>query len=169
MSIAVEVKDLIKRYGNLAAVDKVSFSIREGEIFGLLGPNGAGKTTTIEMIEGLRKPDAGSVRVCDIEIPKGADKLKEIIGVQLQSTSVYERIRVAEVIDLFGGYYYLPAGIYAFSINSERAPFLSISVFVALLDMHDTHIGDDCFYGSDFTAGKRIIDHFYIRVIFQDI
>jgi ABC-2 type transport system ATP-binding protein len=106
MSIAVEVKDLIKRYGNLAAVDKVSFSIREGEIFGLLGPNGAGKTTTIEMIEGLRTPDAGSIQVCDIEVPKGADKLKEIIGVQLQSTSVYEKIRVTEVIDLFGGYYH---------------------------------------------------------------
>jgi ABC-2 type transport system ATP-binding protein len=106
MSIAVEVKDLTKRYGNLAAADKVSFTIREGEIFGLLGPNGAGKTTTIEMIEGLRTPDAGSIRVCDIEVPKGADKLKEIIGVQLQSTSVYEKIRVTEAIDLFGGYYH---------------------------------------------------------------
>jgi ABC-2 type transport system ATP-binding protein len=105
MGIAVEVKDLTKRYGSLVAVNKVSFAIREGEIFGLLGPNGAGKTTTIEMIEGLRKSDAGSIQVCNIDVTKGADKVKEIIGVQLQSTSVYDKIKVGEVIDLFGGYY----------------------------------------------------------------
>jgi len=105
MGIAVEVKDLTKRYGSLVAVNKVSFAIREGEIFGLLGPNGAGKTTTIEMIEGLRKSDAGSIQVCNIDVTKGADKVKEIIGVQLQSTSVYDRIKVGEVIGLFGGYY----------------------------------------------------------------
>jgi ABC-2 type transport system ATP-binding protein len=105
MGIAVEVKDLTKRYGALVAVDRVSFTIQEGEIFGLLGPNGAGKTTTIEMIEALRKPDAGSIEVCGIDVSRGADNVKEIIGVQLQSTSLYDRIKVAEVIDLFGGYY----------------------------------------------------------------
>ena len=105
MGIAVEVKNLTKRYGDLMAVNKVSFTIEEGEIFGLLGPNGAGKTTTIEMIEGLRKPDGGSIKVCDIDVSKKVDKVKEIIGVQLQSTSVYEKIKVGEVIDLFGGYY----------------------------------------------------------------
>jgi ABC-2 type transport system ATP-binding protein len=86
-------------------VNGVSFAIEEGEIFGLLGPNGAGKTTTIEMIEGLRKPDSGSIRVCDIEVSRSADKVKEIIGVQLQSTSIYDKIKVGEAIDLFGGYY----------------------------------------------------------------
>jgi ABC-2 type transport system ATP-binding protein len=106
MSIAVEVKDLTKRYANLVAVDKVNFTIQEGEIFGLLGPNGAGKTTTIEMIEALRKADAGSIQVCGIDVTKRADKIKEIIGVQLQSTSVYDTIRVGEVIDLFGSYYH---------------------------------------------------------------
>ena len=105
MDVAVEVKDLTKRYGNLVAVDKVSFAIQEGEIFGILGPNGAGKTTTIEMIEALRKPDGGSIQVCHIDVTRRADKVKEIIGVQLQSTSLYDRIRVTEVIDLFGGYY----------------------------------------------------------------
>jgi ABC-2 type transport system ATP-binding protein len=124
MGIAVEVKDLTKRYGNLVAVDKVSFTIGEGEIFGLLGPNGAGKTTTIEMIEALRKPNAGSIRVCNIDVPKGADKVKEIIGVQLQSTSVYEKIRVAEVIDLFGSYYHksLPTGeiLQQMSLDEKR-------------------------------------------------
>jgi ABC-2 type transport system ATP-binding protein len=105
MNIAVEVKDLTKRYGNLVAVNKVNFAIEEGEIFGLLGPNGAGKTTTLEMIEGLRRPDGGSIRVCDVDMASGWERVKEIIGVQLQSTSIYEKIKVAEAIDLFGGYY----------------------------------------------------------------
>ena len=105
MSKAVEVKDLTKRYGDLIAVNKINFSIERGEIFGLLGPNGAGKTTTVEMIEGLRKPDSGTIEVCDIDVSKGTDKVKEIIGVQLQTTTIYDRIRVGEVIDLFGGYY----------------------------------------------------------------
>jgi len=105
MDIAVEVKDLTKRYGDLMAVNKVSFTIEEGEIFGLLGPNGAGKTTTLEMIEGLRKPDGGSIQLCGIDVTKRADDVKEIIGVQLQSTSIYDKIKVGEVISLFSGYY----------------------------------------------------------------
>jgi ABC-2 type transport system ATP-binding protein len=105
MEIAVEVKDLVKRYGDLTAVNKVSFAIEEGEIFGVLGPNGAGKTTAIEMIEGLRRPDVGSIKVCNIDVTKDPEKVKEVIGVQLQSTSIYKRIKVGEAIDLFGGYY----------------------------------------------------------------
>lgn len=128
MSIAIEVKDLTKRYGDLVAVDRVSFTIQEGEIFGLLGPNGAGKTTTIEMVEGLRKPDAGSIQVCSIDVTKGDDKVKEIIGVQLQSTSVYEKIRVSEAIDLFGGYYRksLPTSevLQQMSLNEKKNSFV---------------------------------------------
>ena len=105
MEVAVEVKDLTKRYGDLIAVNSVSFAIEEGEIFGILGPNGAGKTTTIEMIEGLRKPDGGSIKVCNIGVVRNVNRVKEIIGVQLQSTSVYDKIKVSEAIDLFGGYY----------------------------------------------------------------
>jgi ABC-2 type transport system ATP-binding protein len=105
MDIAVEVKDLFKKYGDLIAVNKVSFTIEEGEIFGLLGPNGAGKTTTLEMIEGLRKLDGGSIQLCGIDVTKRANDVKEIIGVQLQSTSIYDKIKVGEVIELFGGYY----------------------------------------------------------------
>jgi ABC-2 type transport system ATP-binding protein len=105
MGMAVEVKDLTKRYGALVAVNKVSFAIEEGEIFGILGPNGAGKTTTLEMIESLRKPDGGSIQLCGIDVTKRASDIKEIIGVQLQSTSIYDRIKVGEAIDLFGGYY----------------------------------------------------------------
>ena len=105
MNKVVEVENLVKRYGSLAAVDGVSFSVEEGEVFGVLGPNGAGKTTTVEMIEGLRKPDSGSIRVMGIDALKEPDSIKELIGVQLQTTSLYDQIRVREAVDLFGGYY----------------------------------------------------------------
>jgi ABC-2 type transport system ATP-binding protein len=128
MGIAVEVKDLTKRYGNLVAVGNVSFTIQEGEIFGLLGPNGAGKTTTIEMIEGLRKPDTGSIRVCNIDVTKKDDEVKENIGVQLQSTSVYDKIRVVEAIELFSGYYHkaLPTTeiLQLMSLHEKRNSFV---------------------------------------------
>ena len=106
MSIAVEVKGLTKRYGDLVAVNGVSFVIEEGKIFGLLGPNGAGKTTTLEMVEGLKKPDEGSIQVCGIDVTKKPGDIKEVIGVQLQSTSIYDKSKVGEIIDLFGGYYH---------------------------------------------------------------
>jgi ABC-2 type transport system ATP-binding protein len=105
MSATLIVKNLVKRYGDLVAVNDVSFSVEKGEVFGLLGPNGAGKTTTVEMIEGLRKPDSGSIEVCGINALKELDKLKEIIGVQLQSTTLYDKVKVKEIIDLFGSYY----------------------------------------------------------------
>jgi ABC-2 type transport system ATP-binding protein len=105
MNAVVEVKGLTKKYGDVIAVNEVSFEIEEGEIFGLLGPNGAGKTTTVELIEGLRKPDSGFIRVCGIDVSDGIDKVKELIGVQLQTTTLYDKIRIGEAIDLFGGYY----------------------------------------------------------------
>lgn len=108
MNTVIEARNLKKRYGNVIAVDDVSFDIQKGEIFGLLGPNGAGKTTTVEMVEGLREPDNGSIRICGIDVLKKQDRVKEIIGVQLQSTTIYDKIRVGEAIDLFGGYYKRP-------------------------------------------------------------
>jgi len=105
MNAAVELQSLTKRYGDLVAVDNVSFAIEKGEIFGLLGPNGAGKTTTVEIIEGLRKPDSGTVNVMGIDALKDSQSIKEIIGVQLQSTTIYDEIRVGEAISLFGSYY----------------------------------------------------------------
>jgi ABC-2 type transport system ATP-binding protein len=128
MDIAVEVKDLTKRYGDLTAVNKVNFTIEEGEIFGILGPNGAGKTTTLEMIEGLRKPDVGSITVCNIGVAGNMDEIKEIIGVQLQSTSIYDRIKVGEAIEIFGGYYRksLPAAeiLREVSLEEKRNSFV---------------------------------------------
>jgi ABC-2 type transport system ATP-binding protein len=105
LDTVVEVKNLVKRYGDLTAVNDITFHVEKGEIFGLLGPNGAGKTTTVEMIEGLRKPDSGAITVCGFDARKEQGRIKEIIGVQLQSTTIYDKIKVGEVIDLFGGYY----------------------------------------------------------------
>lgn len=106
MNTMVEIRNLTKRYRDLVAVNDISFEIERGEIFGLLGPNGAGKTTTVEMIEGLRKPDSGFIRVCGIDIPQGIDKVKEIMGLELQTTTIWDKIRIGEVIDLFGDYYH---------------------------------------------------------------
>ncbi|MGP8079419.1 MAG: ABC transporter ATP-binding protein [Dehalococcoidales bacterium] len=101
----IEVNNLEKKYGDVNAVNGVSFGVEQGEVFGILGPNGAGKTTTIEMIEGLRKPDGGSIKVCNIDALKEPQHIKELIGVQLQATSLYDNIRVKEALDLFGSYY----------------------------------------------------------------
>lgn len=105
MNSIIEVENLTKRYGDITAVNGVSFSVEKGEVFGILGPNGAGKTTTVEMIEGLRKPDGGSIKVCGIDALKDPNRIKEIIGVQLQATSIYDNIHVDEAIELFGSYY----------------------------------------------------------------
>jgi ABC-2 type transport system ATP-binding protein len=102
---AIEVKDLKKTYGETRAVDGVSFSVERGEIFGMLGPNGAGKTTTTEILEGLRTPDSGSVRVLGLDVLRQAQKVKERIGVQLQTTALYPRLTVREVLNLFATFY----------------------------------------------------------------
>lgn len=104
-SAIIEVKDFTKKYGDYTAVDQISFSVEEGEIFGLLGPNGAGKTSTLECLEGLRKPDGGSVRVADLEPVSEFQKLKDVIGVQLQSASMPESITPVEAIKLFSAYH----------------------------------------------------------------
>jgi ABC-2 type transport system ATP-binding protein len=101
----IEVDLISKSYGKIKAVDQLSFTAFRGEIFGLLGPNGAGKTTTLEMIEGLRTPDSGRIYVNGHDVNKDLQKVKEIIGVQLQSTSLYNKIKVGEAIKLFGNYY----------------------------------------------------------------
>jgi ABC-2 type transport system ATP-binding protein len=87
------------------AVDDLSFSVQTGEIFGLLGPNGAGKTTTLEMIEGLRTPDSGDAIVLGQSVLRYARRIKERIGVQLQTTALPPKMTVAEAIDLFGAFY----------------------------------------------------------------
>jgi len=108
MNVIVECEHVVKRYGEVVAVNDVSLSIKEGEVFGLVGPNGAGKTTLIEMIEGLRAPDSGSIRALGLDPVREADELHEKIGVQLQTTSIQPNIKVGEAIKLFASLYRHP-------------------------------------------------------------
>jgi ABC-2 type transport system ATP-binding protein len=103
--VVIEVRDVRKSYGDVHAVDGVSFEVRRGEVFGLLGPNGAGKTTTVEMLEGLRKPDGGRLEILGIDAVAQPDALKERIGVTLQTAELYPKLTVIEVLDLFRSFY----------------------------------------------------------------
>ena len=105
---AVHVDDLRKRYGEHEALRGVSFEIREGEVFSLLGPNGAGKTTTIEILEGYRRRDAGTVSVLGVDPARTSRDWRGRIGVVLQSSAMYENISVRESLALFAGYYERP-------------------------------------------------------------
>jgi ABC-2 type transport system ATP-binding protein len=111
MSSAVAVSDLRKSYGEVEAVRGISFEIASGEIFGLLGPNGAGKTTTVEILEGYRKRDAGSVTVLGVDPARADQKWRERIGVVLQSSAMYKTLTVAESLALFAGYYEHPRAV----------------------------------------------------------
>ncbi|HZY91542.1 MAG TPA: ABC transporter ATP-binding protein [Thermoplasmata archaeon] len=106
--VLIEVKHLVKRYGSYAAVNDVSFAVRRGEIFGIIGPNGAGKTTTVECISGLRAPDSGSISVAGYSPLKERDRIREIVGVQLQESILPPRITVSEAVGLFASFYPAP-------------------------------------------------------------
>ena len=109
MPATISVRDLHKSYGDVAAVDGVSFEVEQGEFFGLLGPNGAGKTTTVEIIEGLRRPDSGSVTVLGLPAWPRNPMLLPRIGVQLQASSFFERLTAREQIRTFASLYSVPA------------------------------------------------------------
>ncbi|MEU8041056.1 ABC transporter ATP-binding protein [Streptosporangium sp. NPDC049078] len=102
----IEVSNLRKRYRDQLAVDDVSFTVEEGEIFGVLGPNGAGKTTTVECVAGLRVPDSGTVNVLG---GLHRTELREQLGVQLQSSALPEKLKVWEALDLYASFYRRPA------------------------------------------------------------
>ncbi|RFU36897.1 ABC transporter ATP-binding protein [Actinomadura logoneensis] len=109
MTNTISVSGLRKRYGDVQAVDGVSFEVAEGEFFGILGPNGAGKTTTLEIVEGLREADEGEVELLGLKPwPRNA-KLLPRIGVQLQATSFFERLTAREQLRTFGSLYGVPA------------------------------------------------------------
>lgn len=101
----IQVEGLVKRYGSFTAVNEVSFEVSKGEVFGLLGPNGAGKTTTMEMMEGLRRPDAGRAIVAGFDTQKDLKKVKQVIGVQLQSTSLFDLLKVREIVRMYASFY----------------------------------------------------------------
>jgi ABC-2 type transport system ATP-binding protein len=104
-SPVIQVRGLVTRYGDIHAVDGIDFEVAAGVVFGLLGPNGAGKTTTVEILEGLRRPDGGQAVVLGVDVAKGADSLRPRIGVSLQTASLYPKLTVTEVIDLFRSFY----------------------------------------------------------------
>jgi ABC-2 type transport system ATP-binding protein len=105
----IAVKNLRKTYGATVAVEDISFEVNEGEIFGMVGPNGAGKTTTIECLEGLRRPDRGEMKVLELDPIRQERQLRLSIGTQLQQTSLPERLKVGEALDLFASFYPHPA------------------------------------------------------------
>ncbi|MGW7537985.1 ABC transporter ATP-binding protein [Amycolatopsis sp. NPDC054798] len=105
----IEVRNLRKRYRRKTAVEDVSFTVEQGEIFGILGPNGAGKTTTVECVEGLRSPDGGTVSVLGLDPRRDVRELRQRLGVQLQESQLPDRLRVGEVLELFAAMYRTPA------------------------------------------------------------
>lgn len=110
MGVEIRAEGLVMTYGDVRAVDDVSFTVGPGEFFGLLGPNGAGKTTTLEMVEGLRRPQHGSVRVDGREPWRREPELQRRVGVQLQSSSFFERLTAREQLDTFGSLYGVAPG-----------------------------------------------------------
>lgn len=104
-NIVIAVKDFRKAYGATIAVDDISFDVKQGEIFGLLGPNGAGKTSTLECLEGLRTPDGGVLRVAGVDPASESRKLRNLIGVQLQSAGLPENITPDEAMNIFCAYH----------------------------------------------------------------
>jgi ABC-2 type transport system ATP-binding protein len=125
----IQVQGLFKNYGTVAALRGVDFSVEQGEVFGLLGPNGAGKTTTVEILEGMRTPDRGLARVCGLNPEKSGNRFKEMIGAVLQSTSLPDKIRVKEAIELFAKFYSARANtddlLKRFQLDEKRDAFYS--------------------------------------------
>lgn len=142
--------------------DDISFSVQQGEIFGLLGPNGAGKTTTVECVVGLRTPDAGNIRVMGLDPQADGQKLRAIVGVQLQDSTLQSKLSVGEILDLYRSFYRAPAdaeelidvqglanklGDYYRSLSGGQKQRLSIALAliggpkVAVLDEMTTGLG----------------------------
>jgi len=125
----IQVENLRKSYGAVEALRGVSFVVEEGEVFGLLGPNGAGKTTTIEILEGMRTPDGGAARVCGLDPLASGEDYKQTIGAVLQATSLPEKLKVHEAIELFAKFYKRRANLddllKRFQLEEKRSAFYS--------------------------------------------
>ena len=169
---AVCVAGVRKTYGATVAVDDVSFDVHEGEIFGLIGPNGAGKTTTMECVEGLRKPDLGSITVLGLDPFRDVYRLQERIGVQLQQAHLQKRIKVWEAAHLWATLYRKPAAdadrlLDQLGLADKRdAWFMTLSggqqqrLFIALALINDPELVflDELTTGLDPQARRAIWD-----------
>ena len=151
MNAVVQVEGLRKIYGATVAVDGVSFEVEEGEIFGMVGPNGAGKTTTIECLEGLRRPDQGTIRVLGLDPQRDGRTLRLRTGVQLQQSNLPDRMRVWEALDLYASFYPRAADwrelLTQLGLEEKRnAPFSKLSggqkqrLFIALALLPDPQL-----------------------------
>ncbi len=122
MSQALACEGLVKRYGDVVAVNGLSFSVERGECFGLLGPNGAGKTTTIEILEGLLTQDDGRVEVLGMDWARDGVRLRQRLGIQLQETQLAEKLSVEETLRLFRSFYHRGRSIDALVSLAELGP-----------------------------------------------
>jgi len=169
MDPVLEGDGLRKRYGAHVAVDDVSFTVAPGEIFGLIGPNGAGKTTTLECIEGLRDPDAGTIRLLGLDPRRDASRLQPRIGVHLQEAQLQKRITVREAVRLWAALYPKPidGGRLLEQLglaDKRRAWFMTLSggqkqrLFIALALINDPEIVflDELTTGLDPQARRAI-------------
>jgi ABC-2 type transport system ATP-binding protein len=169
--ITIRVRDLHKQYGDVRAVDGVSFEVAAGEIMGLLGPNGAGKTTTIEAILGLTAPDSGEISVLGMKHGSQSRQIKARIGAQLQTTGLSPRLSVRELVALFARLYprALPAGEVIARVGLEekagaRSGTLSggqqqrLAVALALINDPDLVILDEPTTGLDPQARRQLWD-----------
>ena len=167
----IQVHSIRKTYGATVAVSDISFEVREGEIFGLIGPNGAGKTTTMECVEGLRRPDRGTIFILGLDPRRDIYRLQNHIGVQLQQAQLQKRIKVWEAVDLW-------ASLYPKTVNGDRlleqlgldgkrnAWFMDLSggqkqrLFIALALINDPEVVflDELTTGLDPQARRTIWD-----------
>ena len=168
----VTVDSLAKRYGAVTAVADVSLEVARGEIFGIVGPNGAGKTTTIEMMQGLRRPDGGIVRVLGLDPQRDVGEIRQRVGTQLQNAVLPDRMKVWEALDLYAGYYARPADPTAllddWDLRDKRtAAFDSLSggqrqrlfIALALIGSPELVFLDELTTGLDPQARRRTWDH----------
>ena len=166
-SSAVEISHLRKTYGNLVAVDDVSVSVAEGEIFGILGPNGAGKTTAIECAIGLREPDAGAIRLLGLDPHADRDQVRQLVGVQLQASAFPPKLRVGEILDMYRSFYRHPADVSeltgALGLAGQRGKFYRslsggqrqrLSVVLALIGRPRLAVLDEMTTGLDPQARR---------------
>jgi ABC-2 type transport system ATP-binding protein len=172
MPSVTQVSHLRKTYGATVAVDDVSFSVEQGEIFGLIGPNGAGKTTTMECVEGVRAADRGTISVLGLDPTRDAYKLQHRIGVQLQQAQLQKRIKVWEAVDLWATIYRKPAAQCAGLLDQlglaekRNAWFMTLSggqkqrLFIALALINDPEVVflDELTTGLDPQARHAIWD-----------
>jgi ABC-2 type transport system ATP-binding protein len=172
MDPIITASNIRKVYGTVTAVDDVSFDVRPGEIFCIVGPNGAGKTTTVEILQGLRAPDAGSISILGLDPRRDAARVRERVGTQLQSAVLPDRISVAEALHLYAGFYAAPQStdvlLREWNLESKRdATFASLSggqrqrlfIALALIGRPDVVFLDELTTGLDPQARRMTWEH----------